>query len=110
DCREAPRSEGRGEGPARGRWPWPFSLPALWTVPLVMIAWGNLHGGFLAGPLIVATAGFGHAISGPWDGARRQRLLGFAAVFALSLAAPVVNPYGLGLYRHVAELLVTSGV
>ena len=83
---------------------------SIWTVPLVMIAWGNLHGGFLAGPLIVATAGLGHAISGPWDAVRRQRLLGFAAVFGLSLAAPLVNPYGAGLYHHVAELLVSSGV
>jgi hypothetical protein len=87
----------------RGGW-------AIWSVPLVVLAWANLHGGFLAGPLIVATAGFGHAISGRWDRGRVKRLLGFATVFALSCAAPMVNPYGVGLYRHVAGLLVTSGV
>src|SRR5262249_46104290 len=34
----------------------------------------------------------------------------FAAVFVLCVAAPLVNPYGVGLYRHVVHLLGTSGV
>ena len=34
----------------------------------------------------------------------------FAAVFVLSCLAPLVNPYGFGLYRHVGHLLVSSGV
>ena len=46
---------------------------AVWTVPLIMVAWANLHGGFLAGPVIVATAAVGHAVSGPWDQARLRR-------------------------------------
>ena len=52
----------------------------------------NLHGGFLAGPLIVATAGLGHAISGPWDAERRRRVMGFASVFAASCIAPLAQP------------------
>ena len=32
----------------------------------------NLHGGFLALPGIVATAAVAHAVSGPWDEARRR--------------------------------------
>jgi hypothetical protein len=87
----------------RGGW-------AIFRVPLLMIAWANLHGGFLAGPVIVATALLGDAISGPLDPERRRNLFKFAAAFALSLAAPLVNPYGFGLYRHVAHLLVSSGV
>ena len=53
-----------------------------WTVflvPLYTAILANLHGGFVALPLIVATAGFGHAISGPWDAARRRNVLKFAA-------------------------------
>src|SRR5262249_4518720 len=68
-----------------------------------------LHGGFLALPLIVATAGFGHAISGTWDAARRREVLEFAAAVVLSCLAALANPYGIGLYRHVANLLVSSG-
>ena len=36
-------------------------------VPVFTVILANLHGGFLALPVIVATAAFGHAISGPWD-------------------------------------------
>jgi hypothetical protein len=75
-----------------------------------MVVWANLHGGFLAGPVIVLTAALGHAISGPWDEARKVNTVRFAAVFVLSCLTPLINPYGFGLYRHVGELLVGSGV
>src|SRR3954468_6099037 len=80
------------------------------SIPPLMVVWANLHGGFLAGPLIVLTAGFGHAISGSWDERRRRELVPFAAAFVASCLAPLVNPYGFGLYRHVGHLLVGSGV
>ncbi len=82
----------------------------IWLVPLVMVAWANVHGGFLAGPLIVATAALGHAASGPLDANRWRRIGVFLAVAALSVLAPLANPYGFGLYRHVFDLMATSGV
>jgi hypothetical protein len=82
----------------------------IWFVPWIVAVWANLHGGFLAGPLIVAMALGGEAISGAWDAARRRRLATFGIVLVLSMAAPLLNPYGVGLYRHVAELLYGSGV
>jgi hypothetical protein len=89
----------------RGGW-------AIAVLPPMMVLWANVHGGFLAGAVIVASAALGHAISGPWpwDRARRADLAKFAAVFVLCLLAPLVNPYGFGLYRHVGHLLFTSGV
>ncbi|SIN92758.1 hypothetical protein SAMN05444166_1651 [Singulisphaera sp. GP187] len=87
----------------RGGW-------AIAIVPLLMVGWANVHGGFLAGPFIVLTAAFGHAFSGPWDKARQRNLEKYAAVLVLSLLTPLANPYGIGLYRHVANLLFTSGV
>lgn len=79
-------------------------------VPVLMIPWANVHGGFLAGPIIVATATFGHAISGTWDAERKRNLARFAIAFALSCLTPLLNPYGIRLYEHVAQLLFSSGV
>ena len=86
----------------RSRW--------IWAVPPLTALWANLHGGFLAGPLIVATAAVGEAISGGWDADRRRKLATFVAVFGLTTLAPLANPYGFGLYRHVFGVLVGSGV
>jgi hypothetical protein len=83
---------------------------AVALVPFYTALLANLHGGFVALPVIVATAALGHAISGAWDGARRRNVLKFGgAVLACGIAA-LANPYGVGLYRHVANLLVSSGV
>lgn len=76
----------------------------------LMVVWANVHGGFLAGPLIVLSAAVGHALSGPWDPARRRGVATFAAAGLLCLTACLVNPYGFGLFRHVGRLLVSSGV
>ena len=83
---------------------------AVFLVPLYTAILANLHGGFVILPLIAATAGLGHAISGPWDPARRREVIKFAAATVLSGLAALANPYGIGLYRHVANLLVSSGV
>lgn len=82
----------------------------VWLVPLYTAILANLHGGFVALPVIVVSAGFGHAISGPWDEERRRQVYTFAAAAGLSAVAALANPYGVGLYRHVGNLLLSSGV
>jgi hypothetical protein len=79
-------------------------------VPVYTAILANLHGGFLALPVIVATAALGHAVSGPWDRERQCNVTRFGLAFASSTLAALINPYGLGLYHHVANLLVFSGV
>ena len=79
-------------------------------VPLLTAILANLHGGFVALPVIVATAAVGHAVSGPLDRDRRRNLAKFSLVFVAACLAALINPYGLGLYRHVGRLLVSSGV
>ena len=64
----------------------------------------------MALPVIVATAALGHALSGPWDAARRSNVVKFGLASLASCAAALANPYGFGLYRHVGRLLVSSGV
>ena len=82
----------------------------LWTIPPLMVVWANCHGGFLAGPVIVATAMIGHALSGPWDADKRSRLRDYGLVLGLTALATFCTPYGIDLHRHVVRLLVTSGV
>ena len=79
-------------------------------VPLLTAILANLHGGFVALPVIVATAAIGHAVSGPLDRDRRRNVAKFSLVFVAACLAALINPYGLGLYRHVGRLLVSSGV
>ncbi len=83
---------------------------AVAVVPIYTAILANLHGGFVALPVIVATAGLGHAVSGPWDAARRRNLVKFGLAFVACCLAALANPYGIGLYRHVGHLLVSSGV
>ncbi|APW59614.1 hypothetical protein BSF38_01041 [Paludisphaera borealis] len=81
---------------------------AIAWVPVLTAVLANLHGGFVALPLIVACAGVGRAVSG--GGASRATVGGYALAFAACCLASLVNPYGLDLHRHVARLLFTSGV
>ena len=83
---------------------------AVFLVPVYTAVMANLHGGFLALPVIVATATFGHAIAGSWDAARRRNLIKFVLAGLACVVAALANPYGFGLYRHVYHLLVSSGV
>lgn len=78
---------------ARERFP---RLP--WALPLGVLAWANVHGFYLLGIVLIAAYAIGDLAHRP-----RQRALLF--LLALSLAAPLANPYGLAgaLYPfHVA--------
>lgn len=85
-------------------------IRALWAFPPMMSLWANCHGGFLAGLLILATAIGAHALSGHWDSRRLKELRAFALAFIGGCAAPLLTPYGIDLYRHVYELLFSSGL
>jgi hypothetical protein len=70
----------------------------LWSLPVLTALWANLHGGFLAGPGLVALASVGEGIGWAFgDGpgrtgglARARRLAGWSVA---CLAAAVVNPF-----------------
>ena len=79
-------------------------------VPVLVGVWANMHGGFLVAPIIVLSAAFGHLISGAFGAARRLNLTKYALAAILCGVAPLANPYGLALYRHVIHLLLTSGL
>jgi len=76
----------------------------LW-LPLTMLVWVNLHGGFLVGFVLLGIYGIGAAVrgwlvGGEWRGVRTLGLTGAAA-----LALTFVNPYGYQLHVHIYRYL-----
>jgi hypothetical protein len=79
----------------------------LLAAPLLMILWTNLHGGFLAGLIILAAFTAGEALRAVFameTGERRialQRAKWFGAAGLASAAATLVNPYTYHLHAHI---------
>ena len=88
----------------------------VWTLPLLMLVWVNVHGGFLTGFALLAI----YWISTVWqflalrenrfdefltklDARRRASTLGIVGV--ISLATTLVNPYGWKLHIHIYNYL-----
>jgi len=89
---------------------------ALLALPLLMVVWANVHGGFLIGFALLAIFWLGAVWS--WFSANesrieealqkltaRRRALDLAGVALLSAAASLLNPYGWNLHRHVYSYL-----
>ena len=79
---------------------------AIYWLPLVMIAWANLHGGFLFGLVPVGVAAFVEAVH--WvrrvDGdEHRRRTRNLILVFVACVVAAVINPNGIHLYGYVIQ-------
>lgn len=79
-------------------------------LPLMMLAWVNLHGGFVMGFILVGI--FSLAKLAMWlklKGQEAQPLLGQARdlglVLVFSALASVINPYGYKLHEHVYQYL-----
>ena len=89
----------------RGNW------KALIPLPLYMVFWTNLHGGFFLGifMLLIPAAGeiagaFLHAQSF-WDAAYQRSRAYLVAAFACALAT-FVNPYGWRLHSHILQYIL----
>lgn len=89
---------------------------ALWALPLLMLLWVNLHGGFLIGFVLLAifwlgamwswlTANQGQLEEALQKLAARRRALDLAGIGLLSAAASLINPYGWKLHGHVYAYL-----
>jgi hypothetical protein len=74
----------------------------LYWLPMITIAWVNLHGGFLVGLILVAiylVAALIHYRE------NRDWSKSLVSVFVMTLLATLVNPYGYKLHVHVYEYL-----
>jgi hypothetical protein len=79
---------------------------AIYWLPLVMVAWANLHGGFLFGLVPVGVAGFVELVH--WvrrvDGdVHRRRFRNLVLIFVACVLAAVINPHGINLYGYVIQ-------
>lgn len=90
------------------------NLPNLWLVALVPLfaLWANLHGGFMAGLIIVGAFWLESLID--WALARwrmesekptKDRALFLTALMALCFIATLATPYGIELYRLASRVL-----
>ncbi len=85
----------------------------LWYLPVLMLLWANLHGGFVLGfallGLYLLSAAIRHyRCESPADKgslAQHMRILGM--VTAVSLVASLINPYGYELHLHVYRYLTS---
>lgn len=70
----------------------------LWLVPLVALAWANLHGSFVLAPAMLAVVVFDDLV------ARRPVVRPALPVLALTLLATLVTPFGIGAWSYTLSL------
>jgi hypothetical protein len=86
----------------------------LLAIPLLMVAWTNLHGGFLAGILILTAYAGGELMRALFtsDGGERRVAMGKAKWYLATLgacaAATLVNPYTYHLHEHIYRFFTES--
>jgi hypothetical protein len=89
---------------------------ALWLLPALMVAWTNLHGGFVAGVLLTGAYAAGQLASGLVEAAPQLRAEAFAGarryglLTAACAAASLVNPYGWNLHVHIVKYLADTSI
>ncbi len=69
----------------------------LWFIPLIMLAWCNLHGSFILGLCVIFYYKIFKKSSIPWE------------IILLSIAVTIINPYGFRLYIEIFRTLFDQG-
>ena len=88
------------------------NLSRRWLLlPLLMAFWTNLHGGFMAGLMVLASHMAGSAARAVLAGRKedkapfRQRVRGYTVLAMGCLAATLTNPYFTSLHLHITSYL-----
>src|SRR3984957_9361121 len=79
---------------------------AIYWLPLVMVAWANLHGGFLFGLVPVGVAGFVeiiHWIRGVDGDEHKRRVRNLIIIFVACVVADFLDQRGISLYGYVIQ-------
>lgn len=80
----------------------PVTPRRLLAVAALFLAWANLHGGWITGAAVLGLYCGIRALSPP------RQALGCVALFTVALAATLVNPYGITLWRFLAGTVRAS--
>ncbi len=75
------------------------SLGRLWLLPVIAMAWANLHGSFILAPLLVGLAWIEDLLAGNSEEARRLIAVGVA-----TLVATFVSPFGPLVWKYAYQL------
>ncbi len=75
----------------------------LWLVPLIVL-WTNLHGGFLAGLILIGI----HFVGAVFQPALRRRAMTLGILGATCALATLLNPNGWKLHQHLLGFLWNS--
>ena len=89
----------------------------LWFIPAIVLAWANVHGGFLVAFALMGLTLLGDcserlfrkAPANETEEKRdRHKFFQLTAVLGISFLASLCNPYGFHLYQHIYEYLGDS--
>jgi hypothetical protein len=83
----------------------PNGDPRAWLLPLLMILWVNVHGGFIVGLVLTALYFAAAAIDSRKDKRSYARVRRLALLLAGSSLATLVNPYTYHLHAHIYRYL-----
>ncbi len=82
---------------------WRERRPRLaWAIPLLVLAWANIHGSFFLGPAAVALALVEDLA------ARRPVLRGLLPILGLSVLASCVTPFGPGVWGYALGIATNA--
>ena len=104
--------EGTSPAPGDGDKVGPSARKMLWLLPALTVLWTNLHGGFVAGLILIAAYTAGGLIEAVLEPAREVRRTIFNRVKPFFLCgilctlASLVNPYFTSLHEHIAVYLM----
>lgn len=71
---------------------------ALWTIPVLVVPWANLHGSFFLGPAVVGVAWIADVV------AQRPGTLRLGVLTVASAVATAVTPFGPGVWGYALSL------
>ena len=85
-----------------------------WLLPLLMLLWVNLHGGFVVGLILLVIYALGNFLTSlttsDCETATKSRFMAkyFARITVICLLVTTANPYGLRVHMHIFDSYLQS--
>jgi hypothetical protein len=75
----------------------------VWILPLLIIPWVNLHGGYIVGVLVILLFTLGTAVAGDFKGAKR-----LSQILGASITTSLINPYSYNILIYPFQYATDS--